>query len=192
MKNWTFNAHWLLLLTVGLILSCAPATEVAEIDEPAPLFAVAQLQPTEGSEVTGTVTFEELPDGRVKVSAHVTGLTPGLRGFHIHEFGDCSAPDSSSAGNHFNPAGVEHGGPDDDVKHAGDLGNLEVGEDGMAHKEMTVDFISLMEGDRAIVGRSVIVHADPDDLASQPTGAAGARLACGVIEMSSAAAREGS
>lgn len=191
MKNWTFNAHWLLLLTVGLILSCAPATEVAEIDEPEPLIAVVQLQPTEGSEVTGTVTFEELPDGRVRVVAHLTGLEPGLRGFHIHEFGDCSAPDASSAGSHFNPAGVEHGGPDDDVQHAGDLGNLEVGEDGVAHKEMIVDFISLMEGERAIVGRSVIVHADPDDLTSQPTGAAGARLACGVIEMAAAAAPEG-
>ena len=141
--------------------------------------AICVLHPTEGNDVTGTVTFTKSGNG-VKVVADVKGLTPGKHGFHVHEYGDCSAPDATSAGGHFNPEGVEHGGPDADVRHVGDMGNLEAGDDGTAHLEYTDDMIQLT-GEHGIIGRAIIVHADEDDLTSQPTGAAGARVACGVI-----------
>ncbi|MEJ2077368.1 MAG: superoxide dismutase family protein [Acidobacteriota bacterium] len=144
--------------------------------------AVAELQPTEGNSVKGEVHFTQTDSG-VEVTARITGLTPGKHGFHIHENGDCSAPDGSSAGGHFNPTGVDHGAPTAEVHHVGDLGNLEAGEDGVATYDETYDFLSLKEGaQNSILGRGVIVHAQPDDLTSQPTGAAGARVACGVIK----------
>jgi len=141
--------------------------------------AVCVLHPTEGNDVKGTVTFTKSGDG-VKVVADVEGLTPGKHGFHIHQYGDCSAPDGTSAGGHFNPEGVDHGGPEANVRHVGDMGNLEAGNDGKAHLEYTDNMLSLT-GKHSIVGRGIIVHAGEDDLTSQPTGAAGARVACGVI-----------
>ena len=141
--------------------------------------AICVLHPTEGNEVTGTVTFTKSGDG-VKIVANVKGLTPGKHGFHIHQYGDCSAPDGTSAGGHFNPEGVDHGGPDANVRHVGDLGNLEAGDDGTANLEYTDNMVRLT-GEHGIIGRGIIVHAGEDDLTSQPTGAAGARVACGVI-----------
>jgi Cu-Zn family superoxide dismutase len=175
-----------LLLTVVLGSYCAPAPEeTAEPIEtpPAPeiVTANADLFPTEGNEASGTVTFEE-SEGRVRISAQFTGLEPGKHGFHIHENGDCSAPDGTSAGGHFNPGETEHGAPDSPIHHAGDLGNIEADADGNANFEMTADFISLSEGPNSIQGKGVILHAAEDDF-GQPTGNAGARLACGVVEM---------
>ncbi len=144
--------------------------------------AICVLHPTEGNDVTGTVTFTKSGNG-VRVVAEVEGLTPGKHGFHVHEYGDCSAPDATSAGGHFNPEGVEHAGPEDDVRHVGDMGNLEAGDDGTARLEYTDDKISLT-GEHGIIGRAVIVHADEDDLTSQPTGDAGARVACGIVGIS--------
>jgi len=141
--------------------------------------AICVLYPTEGNSVSGTVTFSREGDD-VKIVAEVEGLEPGKHGFHIHEFGDCSAPDGTSAGGHYNPEGTMHGGPEDEVRHVGDLGNIEAGEDGTARLEMTDHMISL-HGEHSIIGRAVVIHAGEDDLTSQPTGAAGARLACGVI-----------
>ena len=91
------------------------------------------------------------------------------------------ASDFTSAGGHFNPAGVDHAGPGAETRHAGDLGNIEVAADGTAHLEVSSDIITLGEGDNSVMGKAVIVHKDADDLTSQPTGAAGARIACGVI-----------
>ena len=143
--------------------------------------AMAQLNPASGSDVRGTVHFYEGPKG-MRVVAKVTGLTPGKHGFHIHESGDCSAPDASSAKGHFNPAGKKHGGPTDMERHAGDFGNLEADASGHAHAEFTSDSISF-DGPNSIVGKGVIVHANEDDLKSQtPTpGYAGKRIACGNI-----------
>lgn len=141
--------------------------------------AVAMLSPTKDSEVRGRVEFIELTDG-VKIVADVTGLKPGEHGFHIHEFGDCSAPDGSSAGGHFNPEKVAHGGPIDLPRHAGDLGNIVADQEGKGHYE-AVDHLMRMNGPNSIIGRSVIVHESRDDYVSQPTGNAGARLACGLI-----------
>ena len=141
--------------------------------------ATAVLSPTKGSTVMGLVTFTKV-EGGVNIVADVTGLTPGTHGFHIHEFGDCSAPDAASAGGHFNPNHREHGAPDAARRHAGDLGNLEADESGKAHYER-VDKILSLNGADSIVGHSVIVHKKADDLKTQPTGNAGARAACGVI-----------
>jgi Cu-Zn family superoxide dismutase len=125
------------------------------------------------------VTFSQIDIG-VRVIADVTGLEPGQHGFHIHEFGDCSAADATSAGGHFNPEGIEHGAPTDEYRHVGDLGNLEADEDGTAHYEFVDDRIAFA-GSNSIIGRGVIVHARADDLGTQPTGDAGGRVACGVV-----------
>lgn len=141
--------------------------------------AVAVLRPAQGGGVEGTVTFLAT-EGGVKVTTRVTGLTPGAHGFHVHELGDCSAADFSSAGSHFNPGGDPHAGPHDPRRHMGDMGNLEAGQDGVAQLEYLDPRISL-EGAGGVLGRGVIVHAAADDLKTQPTGNAGGRLACGVV-----------
>jgi len=190
---------WMIALAC-LTLACAPEPEPAPepapepmaIEEeaaPAPVTATAQLMAAEGSEISGQVDFSETEDG-VRITAHVVGAPPGTHGFHVHEVGDCSAADFTSAGDHFNPAGVEHGGPDAEVHHAGDLGNIEIGEDGTGHLELTSTQLTVSAGELSVVGRAVILHADADDLTSQPTGAAGARLACGVVEAGSPAPAE--
>ncbi|MDF1550458.1 MAG: superoxide dismutase family protein [Bacteroidales bacterium] len=141
--------------------------------------AICVLYPTEGNDVHGTVTFEQSDSG-VVVNVKIEGLTPGKHGFHIHEFGDCSASDGTSAGGHFNPTGMEHGSPTGEMRHVGDLGNLEANAEGKA--EYThVDQHLKLNGKNSILGRSIIVHADEDDLKTQPTGNAGARVACGSI-----------
>lgn len=141
--------------------------------------AICVLYPTEGNEVHGTVTFEQSDSG-VVVNVKIEGLTPGKHGFHIHEFGDCSASDGTSAGGHFNPTGMEHGSPMGEMRHVGDLGNLEANAEGKA-EYMHVDSHLKLNGANSIIGRSIIVHADEDDLKTQPTGNAGARVACGSI-----------
>ena len=138
--------------------------------------AIAVLSSASGSKVTGTVTFTKSGDG-VKVVAEVSGLTPGKHGFHVHEFGDCSAPDATSAGGHFNPTNDPHAGHDADKRHMGDLGNLEADASGKARVDLTDKKMKL----DAIVGKAVIVHEKADDLKTQPTGDAGGRVACGVI-----------
>jgi Cu-Zn family superoxide dismutase len=141
--------------------------------------AVAVLSPTEGSFVHGTVTFSQEGLG-LHVSADIEGLTPGKHGFHIHQFGDLSAPDAKSAGGHFNPDNQRHGSPTDQARHVGDLGNIVADSAGKAHLDWT-DTLIKFSGAHNIIGRAVIVHAGPDDLSTQPTGNAGARVACGVI-----------
>lgn len=144
---------------------------------------VAVLHPTEGNTANGLVKFHATDDG-IHVEAHIEGLEPETEhGIHIHEFGDCSEADGTSAGGHYNPEGHEHGLPDEEMRHAGDLGNLKADKDGVAHYEITVKNISLVGPGNPIVGRGVIVHAKPDT-GAQPTGEAGARLACGVIGVS--------
>ena len=141
--------------------------------------AVAVLHPTQGNNVSGTVTFTHMSNG-LKVEADIKGLSPGKHGFHIHEYGDCSAKDGTSAGGHYNPTGQPHAGPDQEKRHMGDLGNLEVDSNGNAHYER-LDSHLMLNGQYSIIGRGVIVHAGADDLTSQPSGAGGPRVACGVI-----------
>jgi len=144
--------------------------------------ATANLQPTKGNKVWGTVTFTQ-KGSKVLVVANVNGLKPGLHGFHVHEKGDCSAADGMSAGGHFNPAGKPHGAPDSAERHGGDLGNLTADKSGNATLSIEVDGITLDQTANSIVGKSVIVQANPDDLKSQPAGNAGPRVTCGVIRL---------
>lgn len=174
MKINAFSRSLLALLAIGA-LSFAANSALA--DEPTK--AVAVLHPTKGNNVEGTVTFTKSGD-EIKVVADLTGLKPGKHGFHIHEFGDCSAADGTSAGGHFNPEKAPHAGHDREKRHVGDLGNIEADASGKAHLELT-DKMMTFSGENNIIGRGVIVHEKADDLKTQPTGDAGGRLACGVI-----------
>lgn len=176
MKSTIHPLASLLAATSLLVLPVSPAAA----DESAEPAAIAVLHPTEGNDVTGIVRFTPTEDGKIRVTAEVKGLTPnGEHGFHIHAFGDCSAPDATSAGGHYAPHGHQHGLPQAADRHAGDLGNLKADGEGVANFELVVDNITIDE-DTPIIGRGVIVHAQKDD-GGQPTGNAGPRVACGVI-----------
>ncbi len=180
------GAAVLLASALALAAQDKPANPAAGVAKPAAASAVVKgsasvvLEPTQGSQVRGTVTFTPAAGG-VRVVADISGLTPGSHGFHVHDKGDCSAPDATSAGGHFNPGGTPHGAPDAEKHHAGDLGNITAGDDGKAHLDQVFPFLSLSGAD-SIVGRGFIVHAGKDDMTTQPTGNAGARAACGVIK----------
>jgi Cu-Zn family superoxide dismutase len=118
------------------------------------------------------------------VKLDVSGATPGKHGAHIHENGDCSAPDATSAGGHWNPSGMDHGAPGASPHHAGDLGNLTVGEDGKGTLTLSSAEWQLDTGAaNDVLGKAVVIHAAEDDLTTQPAGNSGARVACGVIVM---------
>ena len=121
----------------------------------------------------------------VLITAHLQGLTEGEHGIHVHEKGDCSAPDASSAGEHFAP-GEPHGAPDaqEGQRHEGDLGNVMAGADGSATYQRMDNVIDLS----SIIGKAVIVHAGRDDMRTQPSGNSGARIGCGVVARSAGAA----
>src|SRR2546430_7823675 len=170
-------------LITAISLSLPPVTthaQAAEEKSPGPLQAIAVLHPTSGNKVAGTITFTEEADG-VRIHAEITGLTPGKHGFHVHEFGDCTAADLSSAGAHFNPTNKPHAGPDDMQRHVGDMGNIEADASGGAKLDYVDHNISLTKDRSSVIGRSVVVHAKADDLKSQPAGDSGPRIACGVI-----------
>jgi len=143
--------------------------------------ARADLAPTENSKVRGSVLFKKEGDV-VRVEIELEGLTPGAHGLHVHEHGDCSAPDATSAGGHFNPDGKAHGAPTDSQRHVGDLGNVTADATGRVSVVLT-DLLIALEGSRSIVGKAVVVHEKADDFKSQPSGDAGGRLACGVVEV---------
>ena len=144
--------------------------------------ATAALQPTKGNKAFGEATFEQEGD-KVRVTVFAQGLKPDAEhGFHIHEAGDCSSDDGMSAKGHFNPRGKPHGNPSSGERHAGDLPALKAAKDGRARLDVLVEGITVGPGDASIVGRGLIIHADPDDYQTQPTGNSGARVACGVIK----------
>ncbi|TWT77937.1 Superoxide dismutase [Cu-Zn] precursor [Posidoniimonas polymericola] len=141
-----------------------------------PSFAVVRLENFNDSGVTGTLELKGEGKGFM-VSGQISGLEPGMHGFHIHEYGDLRSDDGKSAGGHFNPDGHDHAGPDAEQHHAGDLGNIEADGSGVANVDVKVDGVPL----HFVLGRSIVVHAGEDDLKSQPSGDAGARVAVGVI-----------
>ena len=145
--------------------------------------AMARIISASGTKVQGNALFTQLPAGGVKTEVWIENATPGTHGLHIHEKGDCSAPDATSAGGHFNAAGHPHAAPADQARHNGELGNIEVGADGKGHLEITSDLLTVSPGPDSVVGRSVIFHEKADDLKTQPTGNAGARYGCGVIQV---------
>lgn len=146
-------------------------------DQPDINNAVAVLYPLGNSGINGTVTFTQEENG-VRVEATVNGLSNGMHGFHIHQFGNCTAPDGTSAGGHFNPYNNEHNGPEANSRHMGDMGNLVSQGSGEATTYSSLDKVIDLP---MIVGRGVVIHAQEDDLSSQPSGEAGKRIACGVI-----------
>jgi len=160
----------------------APETGHAQEIEPAP-HASARIEPKSGSSLTGTATFTS-SGGMVTLDLEVHGAPPGELAVHLHEIGDCSAADGSSAGPHWNPAGSEHGRWGASPFHLGDVGNLRVGPDGTGRMTLSTDLWKIGGGDPGsdIVGRAVVVHEKADDFVTQPTGAAGGRIGCGVIE----------
>lgn len=143
--------------------------------------ATARIEGLGGAGIRGSARFRG-DEGEVVLEIEVSGVAPGLHAMHIHEIGDCSAADGSSAGDHWNPGGHDHGHHAHGAGHRGDLGNIEVGPDGTGRfvtrsREWTIGG----PADTNVVGKSVIVHASEDDLKSQPGGSAGDRIACGVI-----------
>ena len=163
---------------IGLLAGCGMMESMADR---APT-AKATLQPNKDSGVKGAATFAQKGD-KVQLVANISGLKPGQEhGFHIHEKGDCSSGDGMSAGGHFNPLGKPHAHPSTPDRHAGDMFALKADDYGNATLSIELDVITVAEGPAGIIGRGLIVHAQPDDYSTQPTGNAGARVACGVIE----------
>ncbi len=174
MKPSKANKPLLGILIAGLLGGCATMGGGGPS-------ATAQLQPTRGNNVEGNVTFTQKGD-KVAVTARVSGLKPNQEhGFHVHEKGDCSSGDGMSAAGHFNPKGSPHGHFSTQARHAGDMPNLKADAYGNASMTAELDIITVSEGPTSVVGRGLIVHAQPDDYKSQPVGNAGARMACAVI-----------
>ncbi len=144
--------------------------------------AKADLQPTKGNKASGSATFTQVGD-KVRLVADVSGLNPGQEhGFHIHEAGDCSSGDGMSTKGHYNPLNKSHAHYSTPERHAGDMPAIKADSSGNAHVDTTLDVITVNPGPTSIVGRGLIVHAGSDDYKTQPTGNAGARVACGIIQ----------
>jgi Cu-Zn family superoxide dismutase len=143
--------------------------------------AMAMLHPTSGSQAVGMVHFQQMSDGSVEVSVDLTNVPPGVHGFHIHDKGDCG-DNGNAAGGHFNPMSMPHGAPDAVSHHAGDFGNVTADASGKVSTKFTTHSITVAAGANSVVGHAVILHGNPDDLTTQPTGNAGPRIACGVVE----------
>jgi Cu-Zn family superoxide dismutase len=142
--------------------------------------AMVTLQPTTGQTAHGDVHFTENSDGSVEVQVDLMAVPPGTHGFHIHEKGDCG-DDAKAAGGHFNPTGMAHGAPDANSHHAGDFGNVTADASGEVHTTFTTRSITVTPGATSVIGHAVVLHGNADDLASQPAGNAGPRIACGVV-----------
>lgn len=176
-----------LAVVLTAFIGCAPQTDQSStVDDAGSAFAgidraVAVLHPTAGNSVEGVVHFRQTSPTTLQVKATIRGLEPGSEhGFHVHEYGDCTAADATSAGGHYDPEDVgHHGMPGDERRHAGDMGNLKANDQGVAEYEQTLQNVSISNVN-AVLGRAVIVHAKPDT-GGQPTGEAGARISCGVI-----------
>ncbi len=186
-KTFTLTGFTALAFASGLSLAADNAANTAKtpIGKDTP-FASAELAPKSGSAANGHLEFRKI-NGGITIKATVNGVTPaGKHGIHIHEKGDCSAADASSAGEHFNPLNMQHAAPNHTGSHIGDLGNIEVNEKGNGTLELTMKEanydIKKVGGWEVIVGKSVVIHAKEDDLQTQPSGDAGGRIACGVIK----------
>ncbi|MBI2750291.1 MAG: superoxide dismutase family protein [Burkholderiales bacterium] len=161
------------LLSAMLVCACA--------SDPTGPVATAQLMPTKGNTVNGEVTFTPRGNG-VQVAGEVRDLAPNTEhGFHIHDKGDCSSGDGMSTGGHFNPTAKAHGAHDHGEHHTGDMASLRADSYGVARFSYLSTAITVGQGETDVVGRGLIVHRDPDDFKTQPTGASGPRVACGVI-----------
>jgi superoxide dismutase, Cu-Zn family len=161
----------------------APAGDPVATPSPGTTMAQAVLASKSGSKVSGQLQLTQVSDG-VMIAGELTGLSPNtVHGFHVHEKGDCSAPDAASAGGHFNPTMAPHGGPDSASKHLGDAPNIQSDASGNATLSASITGATLKDGGpNDLLGKSVVVHAKRDDYKSQPAGDSGDRIACGVVE----------
>ena len=169
------TASLIALAAAAALAGCATATGPR---------ATATLSPTTGNTTSGTIRFVQ-DGGKVLVNGDISGLKPNAEhGFHIHEKGDCSSGDGMSAGGHFNPTSAPHGAHGAGMHHTGDLPSLRADAAGKATFSFASSSITIGGGVTDIVGKGLIVHRDPDDYKTQPTGNAGPRLACAVIQKS--------
>jgi len=169
-----------ILLLAFLVAACSKENK-QKIDETTGVKYVCNLSSTKGNNVSGKLNIWQKGDD-IYIQGEITGLPEGKHGIHIHEKGDCSAPDASSAGAHFNPTNKQHGNMGKD-SHMGDLENIKADDKGVTKVDLklSADYWTL-SGENSIVGKSIVIHADEDDLKTQPSGNSGARIACGVIE----------
>lgn len=163
-----------LLIPAMFLFGCVPHQDMGPS-------ASAVLEPRSNSSARGMVRFSELADGSVRVTLDATGVPAGNRGFHVHEIGDCSAPDATSAGPHFDAGSNPHGAPGSSAHHSGDFGNVLASNGGLVTHTFTTRAVTVSPGPTSVVGRAVIIHGGTDDLTSQPAGDAGPRIACGVV-----------
>ncbi len=176
------SAFFLLIGVFIILMGCERARQQADVLTTAPAQqATAMIASSSDSGVTGMAVFTQNGD-QITLMIEIQGATPGLHAVHIHANGDCSSPDGTSAGGHWNPTGVAHGKWGEGEFHLGDIGNITVGEDGIGRITLTTDLWEIGTGsDVDVVGRGIIVHDGADDFTSQPSGAAGARIGCGAI-----------
>ena len=167
----------LVLFSISLVILGACASYHAN----GPM-AMATLAPTSGQTAQGTVHLQERSDGTVEVTADLMNVPPGTHGFHIHEKGDCG-DNGNAAGGHYNPGATAHGAPDAMPHHAGDWGNVTADASGHVHTTFTTSSITVASGAMSAVGHAIILHGNPDDLTTQPSGNAGPRIACGVVTL---------
>jgi Cu-Zn family superoxide dismutase len=167
----------IILLSFLFLVACTHPRWPSDITQ-----ASATLEPKSGSIVTGEVRLSQ-ENGKIILLASINGLSPNSEhGFHIHQIGDCSAPDASSAGPHFNPYDVEHGNMYTQPHHAGDMPNIKADAQGKANYKIILKGATLTLGKLSLIGKSIVIHQDPDDYHSQPAGNSGKRIACGVIK----------
>lgn len=175
-----------ILFIATLATATTFGSALADHHKPMAHEAVAVVRTTDAKEapdtrVLGQIHFIE-KNGKTHVKGKLSGLKPNsVHGFHIHQYGDFSKMDGTSAGGHFNPHGTEHAGPDAKMHHVGDLGNIKANSKGEVNIDMIAEWVTVDHGENAVLGRSVVLHAGEDDLTSQPSGAAGARIGVGVI-----------
>lgn len=142
--------------------------------------ATAEIAATSDRQVKGTARFTpDTGQNQIKIELSLSGLTPGLHGFHIHTHPDCG-DNGKAAGPHFNPHGEEHGAPNSERQHVGDLGNIEADAEGKVNTVITSRKLAF-SGPNNVLHHTVVIHANEDDLHSQPSGNAGDRIACGII-----------
>ena len=195
-RRWILHAVAMGLLTVAIV-AWAGREESGKIEAgeeeagkslPAQTLpagkATASIEARSGSSLSGTADFVP-QDGKMRITVVLKGAPPGPHAVHIHEKGDCSAQDASSAGPHFNPGGHRHGSPGAPEHHAGDLGNISIGEDGTGTLVFHTSELTVAGEPGGVTGRAIIIHEKPDDFVTDPTGAAGGRIGCGVITSAS-------
>jgi Cu-Zn family superoxide dismutase len=181
-----FMKNILLICLIGILSACKTAPQkntMHKVPMGKDVFATAILESRSGSKAQAKASFTYTDEG-IKVFIKAKNLSPGLHGVHIHENGDCSAEDGSSAGAHYNPSHKTHGVPNPLLHHVGDFGNIMADNNGVGILNLLIPRAHFYPDFdwHNIIGKSLIIHGGSDDLSSQPSGNSGNRIACGVIK----------